>query len=190
MALSKPIYNLLGTYFEQLFNHPIRTKSITSCVLATSANYASQKIAGNEEIDQDSLLAYGLFGLLFGGAVPHYFYAIVERFLKRNVRFRQFIFFLIERSIYAPFFQTLSLYFLSRFEGSSNYQAVENLRRLYWPLLKANWKYLSIPVFINIYFVPPLLRVLTSNLIGFIWVIFMANRRRAAASRQQAKKIE
>ena len=29
MALSRPIYNLLGLYFEQLFNHPLRTKSIT-----------------------------------------------------------------------------------------------------------------------------------------------------------------
>lgn len=30
MSLSRPIYSLLGVYFEQLFNHPVRTKSLTA----------------------------------------------------------------------------------------------------------------------------------------------------------------
>lgn len=34
--------------------------------------------------------------------------------------------------------------------------AVKNLMTLYWPVLKANWTYLSLLVFINIKFVPPM----------------------------------
>jgi hypothetical protein len=62
MVLSKPIYTALGFYFEQLFNNPIRTKSVTCCVIATAGNYASQCIAGNKVLNHQSLLAYGIFG--------------------------------------------------------------------------------------------------------------------------------
>lgn len=39
---------------------------------------------------------------------------------------------------------------------NTNEVAVANLKKLYWPLLRANWQYLSIPVFLNMAFVPPM----------------------------------
>uniref|UniRef100_A0A0K8TQL2 Putative conserved plasma membrane protein n=1 Tax=Tabanus bromius TaxID=304241 RepID=A0A0K8TQL2_TABBR len=184
MSLSKPVYNLLGLYFEQLFNHPVRTKSFSSCFLAVTANYVSQRLNGAKATDYRSLLAYGLFGLLFGGTIPHYFYFAVDKLLAKDMKFRQFFFFFLERLIYAPTFQAVSLYVLSRFEGQENTKAVEKLKMLYLPLLQANWRYLSLPVFINIYFVPPMLRVLMANLIGFIWIIYLANKRRTLNSKR------
>lgn len=89
MSLSKPLFDALSFYLEQLFMHPLRTKSITrfvtanlfpieiyqllsiflffsflfrSCVLASSANVVSQKLMGHKEINQQSLFAYALFG--------------------------------------------------------------------------------------------------------------------------------
>jgi len=186
MALSRPIYNLLGIYFEQLFNHPLRTKSITSCVLATSANYASQKIGGGKKLNKDTLVAYGMFGLIFGGSFPHFFYKFVEEFLQNAGKAKQMYLFLIERFAFAPLYQAISLYFLSRFEGNGHDFALKNLQKLYWPLLTANWKYLSLLVFINVKFVPPMLRVLVGNLIGFVWVLFVAGKRRKAAAEAAA----
>uniref|UniRef100_A0A182YPM1 Uncharacterized protein n=1 Tax=Anopheles stephensi TaxID=30069 RepID=A0A182YPM1_ANOST len=46
MSLSRPLYNLLGSYLEQLFEHPLRTKALTSCVIASSANLVSTVQAG------------------------------------------------------------------------------------------------------------------------------------------------
>lgn len=46
-------------------------------------------------------------------------------------------------------------------QGKSHDAAVKNLLQLYWPVLKANWSYLSLLVFINIKFVPPIVRTLT-----------------------------
>ncbi|XP_055843670.1 peroxisomal membrane protein 2 [Episyrphus balteatus] len=178
MALSKPIYTILGAYLEQLFNHPIRTKSITSAVLATSANYTSQRIAGNKTISQKALLAYGSFGLLFGGTVPHFFYQMVEKIFPHKMPLRKILVFLAERLIFAPFYQALSLYFLSRFEGNTHEHAVQNLTKLYEKLLKTNWIYLSIPVFLNMNYVPPIIRTLTFNMISFVWVIYLAGVRR------------
>lgn len=56
------------------------------------------------------------FSLIFGGTFPHYFYTIVERFLAEAGKAKQFYLFLIERFMYAPIYQVVSLYFLSRFE--------------------------------------------------------------------------
>ncbi|XP_055315453.1 peroxisomal membrane protein 2 [Sitodiplosis mosellana] len=178
MSLSKPLFNALSFYLEQLFMHPLRTKSITSCVLASSANVVSQKLMGHKEINQQSLFAYALFGLLFGGSMPHYFYKIMEKTLVGRTKLNQILFFACERLIYTPLFQALSLFCLSIFEGKSQEAALQNLFTLYWPVLKANWTYLSLLVFINIRFVPPIFRVLIGNLIGFGWVIFLTMKRR------------
>lgn len=184
MSLSKPIYSLLGVYLEQLFNHPVRTKSITSSALAASANYTAQRIAGQRKVNQESVLAYGLFGLIFGGTVPHYFYQTVERLFKRDMKFRRFFQFLSERLVFAPFYQLVSLYFLSIFEMNTHEVAVANLKKLYWPLLRANWQYLSIPVFLNMVFVPPMLRTVTMSIVSFLWVVYIARRRRRLQEKQ------
>ncbi|XP_037818265.1 peroxisomal membrane protein 2 [Lucilia sericata] len=184
MSLSRPVYSLLGVYLEQLFNHPVRTKSITASALAASANYTSQRMSGQKNVNQKSVVAYALFGLLFGGSVPHYFYQTVERLFHQDVKFRKFFQFISERLIYAPFYQVLSLYFLSRFEMNSHQVAMANLEKLYWPLLKANWQYLSLAVFLNMYYVPPMFRTITMSLVSFIWVVYIAHKRRRFQEKQ------
>lgn len=178
MSLSKPLFDALSFYLEQLFMHPLRTKSITSCVLASGANIVSQKIMGQKEINQQSLFAYALFGLLFGGSMPHYFYKLMEKTLTGRTKLNQILFFACERLMYTPMFQALSLFCLAIFEGKSQQEAIQNLHALYWPVLKANWTYLSLLVFVNIRFVPPIFRVLIGNLVGFGWVIFITMKRR------------
>lgn len=87
-----------------------------SCVLATSANVASQRLSGQKDLKLNTVVAYGGFGLLFGGPVPHYFYMMLEKLISKDVKFRQYLIFLMERLTFAPFYQFLSLYFLARFE--------------------------------------------------------------------------
>nr|NP_001303378.1 uncharacterized protein Dmel_CG7970, isoform C [Drosophila melanogaster]ALI30450.1 uncharacterized protein Dmel_CG7970, isoform C [Drosophila melanogaster] len=188
MVLSKPLYSLFGTYLEQLFNHPVRTKSITACVLATSANVTSQRLAGAKTLNQQSVFAYGLFGLIFGGSVPHYFYTTVERLFSQDVRFRRFFLFLSERLVYAPIYQALSLFFLALFEGKSPSTALKNVEKLYWPLLKANWQYLSVFVYLNFAYVPPMFRSISMAIISFIWVVYIAQKRRRFQDKLAAKE--
>ena len=186
MSLSKPVFSLISVYLEQLFNHPVRTKSVTSAALAASANYTAQCMAGQKNINTDSVLAYALFGFIFGGTVPHYFYQTVERLFARDLKFRRFFQFLSERLVFAPVYQLLSLYFLSRFEKNSHEVAVANLRKLYWPLLKTNWQYLSVAVFLNLTYVPPILRTVTMSIVSFIWVVYIARRRRRFQEKQSS----
>ncbi|EFA09673.1 peroxisomal membrane protein 2 [Tribolium castaneum] len=185
MVLSKPLFNALGFYFEQLFNHPIRTKAITCCVIATAGNYASQCISGNKVLNQHSLLAYGIFGLLFGGTIPHYFYAWLERVVPEEAAFPIAKKLFLERLIYSPLYQAFTLYVLARLEGKSHEGALDQLQSLYWSVLSSSWKYLTVIHLLNLSVVPPMLRVFIINLVGFFWTIYIANKRRQQAKRDK-----
>lgn len=182
MSLSKPtniMYNLIGAYLEQLYSSPLRTKAVTSCIIAALGNMTSQKLSGAKKLNQDSVLAFALFGLLFGGPVPHYFYTYIRLFVKHPLGIL-----LIERLIYTPCFQALALYLLAIFEGKTHQVACTQMQRLYLPTLRANLQYLTLFHFINIKYVPPMFRVLVVNLIGFAWVIYVANKRTTKISKK------
>lgn len=55
------------------------------------------------------------FRLLFGGTIPHYFYALLEKIVPDG-KHSNFYKFLGERLAFAPLYAALSLYFLARFE--------------------------------------------------------------------------
>jgi peroxisomal membrane protein 2 len=83
----------------------------------TSANYCSQKIVGAKRINTNSLTAFGIYGLLFGGTLPHYFYQFLENFLPEH-KAKKFMQFFAERLFFMPAFTLFSLYVLSRLEVS------------------------------------------------------------------------
>lgn len=83
MSLSKPIINLFGKYLSQLYLHPYRTRAISryvlifisfklivyyfviivySSIIALCGNLASQYLNGNKRINENSTLAFALFG--------------------------------------------------------------------------------------------------------------------------------
>jgi len=182
MSLSKPtsiVYNLIGAYLQRLYISPLKTKAITSCIIAALGNVVSQKMSGARQLNEDSVLAFALFGLLFGGPVPHYFYTYIRLLVKQPLGIL-----LIERLVYMPCFQALALYLLAIFEGKPHQVACAQMQRLYLPTLMANLKYLTLFHYINIKYVPPMLRVLMVNLIGFAWIIYLANKR-AKASKEK-----
>lgn len=182
MSLSKPqrvMYQLLGSYILRLYTSPVKTKAITSCIIAILGNVLHQKISGRGRIDKDMLLAFGLFGLIFGGPAPHYFYAFVQPYVRNPVMLLA-----IERLVYTPCFHALALYVLSRFKGNSHKEASKQLAILFWPTVYTNLKYLTLLQYINMKLVPTELRVLVGNLIGFFWTIFHAQQERAKVSKR------
>ncbi|RZF35493.1 hypothetical protein LSTR_LSTR010184 [Laodelphax striatellus] len=192
MSMSKPaniLFDLVGSYFAALYTNPIRTKAFTSCTITLLGNYVSQKIQKSRSFDQDVFIAFGLYGLIFGGTIPHFFFNFLEKSVPGDSRIGALKQFLIERLIYAPLYQAFSLYALARFEGKTHEDAVSNMSKLYLPVLKANWYYLSLFQYINFRMVPPMLKVLYVNLIGFFWSIFLSYKKsRAMDKKKDAKK--
>lgn len=75
-----------------------------------------------------------------------------------------------------------SIFSVRFWQGKSHTAAVANLYALYWPILKANWSYLSLFVFINIKFVPPMVShvprsnhhtISFNSIIFFCFVLFI-----------------
>ncbi|KAF2904138.1 hypothetical protein ILUMI_02027 [Ignelater luminosus] len=186
MALSRPVYSFLGFYFDQLFNHPIRTKAISCCVIATAGNLVSQYISGCKELSHNSLVAYGVYGLIFGGTLPHYFYGWLERTVPEDASFNVIKKLVLERLVYSPLYIAFTLYVIARLEGKDHKTAIRQLEALYWSVLTSSWKYLTLIQFINLQFVPPMLRVLIVNLVGFFWTIYVANKRRQQQEKEKS----
>lgn len=187
MSLSKPVISALSFYFGQLYEHPLRTKAVSCCLVALAGNYTSQRIAGTKVINLHSLLAYGAFGLLFGGSIPHYFYSFLDHIVPDEASFAIAKRLFFERLIYSPLYQAFALYMLARLEGKNHETAIQQLRGLYWTVLTSSWKYLTILQLLNVSIVPPMLRVLVVNLIGFFWTIYIANKRRQEELRKKSK---
>lgn len=125
-------------------------------MIATAGNYVSQHLSGGKLLNYQSLLAYGIFGLLFGGPIPHYFYDFVERVIPEDARFIAIKKLFLERLIYSPLYQAFTLYTLARLEGKSHQSAIKQLQALYWVVLSSSWKYLTILQLINLSVVPPM----------------------------------
>ncbi|XP_065173274.1 peroxisomal membrane protein 2 [Atheta coriaria] len=187
MVLSKPLRNAFISYLSNLYENPIRTKAITCAVLSTTGNLVSQLISGNKSINQQSLLAYGLYGLIFGGTIPHFYYKFLEHLVPEEASLIFIKKLVIDRLLFTPLYQAFSLYMLARLEHKTHDEALAQLFKLYWPILSSSWKYLTILQLINITVVPPMLRVLTMNLVGFFWVIYVANVRREAQQKKGNK---
>ena len=154
----------------------------------TAGAVTSQKLSG-QPLNPNSIFAYSAFGALIAGPFAHCFYELIGRIVP-DVRFKKLLEFLLERLTFAPVLCALSLYFLTIFEGKSPDQALKNLLTLYKSVLIANWRYLTLPVFLNFRFVPPMLRVFVGNIIGFFWVIYVADKRRRAAAAAAKKEVK
>ncbi|KAL3268189.1 hypothetical protein HHI36_007315 [Cryptolaemus montrouzieri] len=187
MILSKPLMKFLGIYFNQLYSNPIRTNAVSGAVIAAGGNYASQFLAGKKVINHQTILAYGAFGLLFGGSIPHMFYIGLDKIIPEEAGMAIMKRLLVERLIYTPLFQAFYLYTLARLEGKDHTTALRQLESLYWTVLTSSWKYISIIEFLNQIVVPPMVRVFVINLIAFFWTIYVSNKRRQEEIRASRK---
>nr|XP_018909995.1 PREDICTED: peroxisomal membrane protein 2 isoform X3 [Bemisia tabaci] len=116
--------------------------------------------------------------LTFGWSGPHLLFSWLESAIPRKQNFSLLKRFAFERLVYTPFFQFLVLFTLSIYEGKSYQVSLKNAQTLYCKVLQANLKYLSLLQFMNLAYVPPMLRVLFSNMIGFVWILFLSHQRK------------
>ncbi|ONK66596.1 uncharacterized protein A4U43_C06F10000 [Asparagus officinalis] len=70
------------SYTHQLQSHPLRTKAITSAVLAGVSDSAAQKISGIQKLHRKRILLKMMFGFLYYGPFGHYLHKTLDRIFK------------------------------------------------------------------------------------------------------------
>ncbi|XP_023517825.1 peroxisomal membrane protein PMP22 isoform X2 [Cucurbita pepo subsp. pepo] len=76
MSLAKKAFE---KYVSQLYQHPLRTKVITSGVLIAISDVTSQKLTGIQKLQLRRILLKVLYGCLYLGPFGHFLHQILEK---------------------------------------------------------------------------------------------------------------
>lgn len=167
------LIQILGLYQRLLRSNPIVTKSVTSSIIAGLGSILSQVLTG-KAISLQSLRAFVIYGGLVSGPIAHYFYILLDKLFPGSGLIKYILRLLTDRLVFAPGFLVITLYTLSRLQGVSQTNTVENMKSRYWPCLVGNWKIWTLPQIINIGLIPPQYRVLFANLVALVWNAYLA----------------
>nr|XP_018684162.1 PREDICTED: peroxisomal membrane protein PMP22-like [Musa acuminata subsp. malaccensis] len=69
-------------YLQQLQAHPLRTKAITSGVLAGCSDAIAQKISGVKRLQLRRMFLLMLYGFVYAGPFGHFLHKFMERLFK------------------------------------------------------------------------------------------------------------
>lgn len=176
MALSKPIYNLLGIYFQNLHYNPVRTRAITSCLSHVFGNLTSQYLSGKRPFNEECLMAFGLFGLFLGGPINYLLEWGLDAVFTSDSTLFYLKQFLAERLLFTPIYTAFSIYLIYRLQGETHNNSFGKLLFRFGIILQANWKWLTLIQFINYKMIPPMFRDLVAFTVSFFWCIYLSRK--------------
>ena len=164
-------------YEDCIEQHPLLTKSITSGILTWIADVISQLLTYPPFINAYQSGEFFLLGLCLQAPVSHYYYQLLDRKLPPTPQpwtLRTLVKLLIDQLLFAPSFLLSVFLFLDFLEGRSVFQMQQHLESDFVSTLIANWKLWVPATLLNLAFVPPVFRVLYSNVVFFVWSIILA----------------
>ncbi|XP_076049032.1 peroxisomal membrane protein 2-like [Oratosquilla oratoria] len=180
------VLSILGTglqsYNQCIQKRPVLTKSCTSAVTGIVGDVLSQLISG-KSFALNSTINYALYGFFFTGPITHNFYKLLELLFPASLPRNWIRRLLFERLAFAPIFLFITLYILARLDGKTHNATTRQMKLSYWMALKMNWKIWTPFQFFNITYVPIQYRPLFANLVAVGWIIYIAKKRRQAASK-------
>ncbi|GLU08203.1 hypothetical protein SLE2022_251270 [Rubroshorea leprosula] len=169
-------------YLIQLQAHPLRTKAITSGVLAGFSDVVAQKISGIKRLQLRRLLLIMLYGFAYGGPFGHFLHKLMDKIFKGKKNTKTIAKkVLLEQLISSPwnnfFFMT---YYGLVIEGRP-WTLVKNKVRKDYPTVQLTaWKFWPIVGWINYQYMPLQFRVLFHSFVASCWAIFLNLKARSA----------
>eukprot|EP01132_Coremiostelium_polycephalum_P004919 gene4919-6132_t len=175
MSHSKPqtaIDKFSKWYMTRLQSKPISTKALTSAALSFTGNVVAQALVEKKKVDWLRVLKFTIWGLISSPLV-HFWHKILDTLFK-NVKSRYQVYgkLIVDQLVFAPFINIVFYSVLAILDGKPKSIPIKLFFDLL-PTLKASWKVWPLAQFINFGFVPPQLRVLFGNMVGFLWGIYL-----------------
>ncbi|KAL6046324.1 Mpv17 / PMP22 [Balamuthia mandrillaris] len=158
-------------YQQALNRRPVLTKALTSALINSTGNLFAQKLVERQPLDLKRLLRFTVLGFVLS-PFSHYWFWLVEQINWQPFgKWKTLAKVAVDQLVFGPIINVLFYTFLGVLEGKGPRANVSNTRQNLWPTLRTSWKVWPFASLVNFYFVPPHLRVLFSNMVGFFWVI-------------------
>ncbi|XP_024387945.1 uncharacterized protein [Physcomitrium patens] len=162
-------------YTKVLIEHPIKTKAITLGILNCVGDIFTQLyVEKSGGLDYRRVASMTTFGLFIVGPTLHYWYSFLNRVVKASGPKGVAIRLVLDQFIFAPIFIAVTFAYLLLVEGHVD-KIQDKLSKDWKPALIANWKLWLPSQFCNFMFVPPVLQVLCSNVIGLVWNVYVSH---------------
>ncbi|KAJ6791120.1 peroxisomal membrane protein PMP22 [Iris pallida] len=173
-------------YLLQLQLHPLRTKAITSGVLAGCSDMIAQKISGIKRLQLRRLLLIMLYGFAYAGPFGHFLHKIMDKIFKGkkgNKAVAQKV--LLEQLTSSPWNNMLFMtYYGLVIEGRPWNLVRTKVRNDYPSIQKTAWKFWPIVGWINYQYMPLQFRVLFHSFVASCWAIFLNLKARSIAAKK------
>ncbi|XP_062190995.1 peroxisomal membrane protein PMP22-like isoform X3 [Phragmites australis] len=157
-------------YMRQLQAHPLRTKAITSGVLAGCSDAVAQKISGVTKLQLRRLLLIALYGFAYAGPFGHFLHKLMDRFFKgkkgKETTAKKV---LLEQLTASPWNNMMFMMYYGRPFG----QVKSKVKKDYASVQLTAWKFWPIVSWVNYEHMPLQLRVLFHSLVASCWAVFL-----------------
>ncbi|XP_062190994.1 peroxisomal membrane protein PMP22-like isoform X2 [Phragmites australis] len=162
-------------YMRQLQAHPLRTKAITSGVLAGCSDAVAQKISGVTKLQLRRLLLIALYGFAYAGPFGHFLHKLMDRFFKgkkgKETTAKKV---LLEQLTASPWNNMMfMMYYGLVVEGRPFGQVKSKVKKDYASVQLTAWKFWPIVSWVNYEHMPLQLRVLFHSLVASCWAVFL-----------------
>ncbi|XP_047072150.1 peroxisomal membrane protein PMP22-like [Lolium rigidum] len=162
-------------YMKQLGAHPLRTKAITSGVLAGCSDVVAQKISGAKKLQFRRVLLIMLYGLAYAGPLGHFLHKLMDKIFHgqkgKETTAKKVI---VEQLTVSPWNNLMfMMYYGLVVEGRPFGQVKSKVKKDFANIQMTAWKFWPIISWINYEYMPLQLRVLFASSAASCWGVFL-----------------
>ncbi|XP_021752438.1 peroxisomal membrane protein PMP22-like isoform X2 [Chenopodium quinoa] len=160
-------------YLLQLQIHPLRTKAITSGVLAGCSDFAAQKISGIKKLQYKRLFLIMIYGFFYSGPFGHFLHKVMDKIFKGKKGSTTVGKKVILEQLTASPWNNLffMMYYGLVVEGRTWPLVKSKIKNDYPPVQLTSWKFWPIINWVNYQYMPLQLRVLFHSLVASCWIL-------------------
>lgn len=161
---------LLAIYIKAIETAPVRTKAVSTCLLAIIGDAIAQFIARDQNgftFNARRSASIGIWGICFMGPVLHYWYGLLD--ILFSGKFSVLAKLLSDQIFFAPFFNGAFIAGVGTLEGQSSSDVSEAVKTKLWPAMKANWTLWPVAQFVNFAIIPKTFQIVYVNCIALVW---------------------
>lgn len=166
---------LLAMYVNAIRTNPVRTKALSTCVIALFGDMLAQIIAQSDKaefcFDVRRSASIGIWASVFMGPVLHYWYGFLDRVFLGKFALAGKL--LSDQLLFAPFFNGAFIAGVGTLEGNPLRQVADTVRTKLWPSMKANWTLWPAAQVVNFTLIPRTFQIVYVNCVALVWNVIL-----------------